>query len=136
DVVTVSPAIVFADGLWEDLYVELPDGSKVRIVATTADDELELEDASGVNVGDHIALRADSNGTRIDEIAYPGAARRIVQTIREEGVRGERNYTRNPFFSAWPAGFEIHRCTVAVGSNGTTLNLTGLPNGLAITDDD
>lgn len=121
-------------------YALLPDGTLEEITDTIeADQELVLDDASGLSVGDLIGIRTDTGGAVV-EIVNPGAfdqyGRRVASPSYAE-LRGERNWVPNPWLEDWDAPYpDLLVCEVRVSQTSTTLAITGLTEGDVISAGD
>lgn len=144
DVTLADPAggdgpVAFADQL-NDLYLLKPDGTLTQISDSTTSHVVTVDDATGVSVGDHVEIRADSDGALLVELANPVNALdppdgygRITGALARDDLRGERNHVINPFFDDWttkPDGAEglVNGATVSSSS----VALDGLTVGLVI----
>lgn len=132
--------IAFDDQL-NGLYVLKPDGTLTQITDTVASTQkITVASATGIAVGDHISIRADSDGTLLTELVNPAAITyfggtphgRIVGRPEDAAARGERNHLLNPLFATWTTKKGFYRAQANGIVNSTTITLKSLPAGLVI----
>lgn len=114
-ITAVDPAggdapIKFADqfgGASNNHYLRKPDGTLTEIVDSAVPGTFVLADGSGLSVGDHFEVRADSSGSLLTELTNPAAIAtygRNVRVFRVDSERGERNVVPNGLGATWPSG--------------------------------
>lgn len=96
---------VLEDDQHVGLYIEDEAGDFHEIVATTAPNLVEVDDATGISEGEDVSIVADSSGTLLTEVRSPSgiALYGRVQGQLTRKMRGERFYLKNPALESWPA---------------------------------
>ena len=104
DVLTLSPSPIVLDDQYvlpTQRYALAPDGTLWAIESTTAaTGQMTLETGGGAHFTANVSrleIRADDQGTLLDELEDPTATKRVVGSFDVAEARGERNYQPNPF---------------------------------------
>ncbi len=96
-----APAILYDDQV-NGLYLENDAGARTLISdSVAATSKVTVASIAGYTAGEWCRIVADSAGTGIAKIDYPGAVATKVQIV-DGGEDGTTNIVDNPFMSRWP----------------------------------
>jgi hypothetical protein len=125
------------------LYVLKPDGTLTQITDSVAGatQTVTVASATGLAVGDHIEVRADSDGALLVELTNPAAVAyfdgaRIAGRPEDSNARGERNHYLNGLFRTWTTQRGFYYCQANGTFSGGSATLKGLTAGHVISAGD
>lgn len=116
-------------------FVQRPDGTLTQVVSSDTNQQVRVEDASGINVGDDVVFVEDSAGSLMYELRNPTSAHGLsVATYTDNELRGERNHIIDPLFERWdPSSTDFQWCkVVGLGGDQYRYQLSGLRPGTVI----